>query len=115
LLAGPDVAPLDPEDIFATVNALLKPCTRLVLLLLPLLAGPDVAPLSSSPLDPEGIFAIVNALRPVQGLGGSGKVLLAFAPRACREYYEVLTIRCAQTCCWSACAGLQQHAQLQRV
>jgi hypothetical protein len=56
-------------------------------------AGPDPAPLSSSPLDPEGIFAIVNALRPVEGLGGSGKVLLAFAPRACREYYEVLTIR----------------------
>lgn len=57
------------------------------------LAGPDAAPLSSSPLDPDGIFAIVNALRPVEGLGGSAKVLLAFAPRACRKYYEVLTIR----------------------
>ncbi|WIA22675.1 hypothetical protein OEZ85_001086 [Tetradesmus obliquus] len=69
-------------------------CTRQLLLSN---TGPDVVPLSCSPLDPEGVFAIVNALRPVEGRGGSAKVLLAFAPHACKEYYEVLTIRSAKS------------------
>lgn len=95
MLAGPDPAslsssPLDVEGICAVALIPSIDVEKLPIML----AGPDPAPLSSSPLDPEGIFAIVNALRPVEGLGGSGKVLLAFAPRACREYYEVLTIRC---------------------
>lgn len=66
----------------------------------PTSAGPDVAPLSSSALDPEGIFAIVNALRPVEGFGGSAKILLAFSPQACKEYYEVLAIRCGGRAVW---------------
>jgi hypothetical protein len=48
-------------------------------------------------VDPSGVFSIVNALRPVQPLGGTAKVLVAFNPQACCEYYEMLTLRCDVT------------------
>eukprot|EP00775_Hariotina_reticulata_P005135 gene5135-5375_t len=62
-----------------------------------LLAGPDVLPLSCGAVDPSGVFSIVNALRPVQPLGGTAKVLVAFNPQACCEYYEMLTLSAAKS------------------
>lgn len=57
-------------------------------------AGPDPAPLSAAPLDPAGVFSVVAALRPLPP-GGDGRLLLAFCPQACCEYWEVLTLRWA--------------------
>lgn len=53
-----------------------------------------MAALVAEPLDPLiGAFGIVNALRPLQGGGGRGRVLLAFSPPACCEYQEILNLR----------------------
>lgn len=48
----------------------------------------------ADPLDPLiGAFGVVNALRPLQGGGGRGRVLLAFSPPDCCEYQEILNLR----------------------
>lgn len=55
-------------------------------------AGVDVVPLTCGPLDPAGIFTIVTALRPIEG-NSTAKILLAFQPEACTEYYEALMLK----------------------